>query len=212
MYMCRPPDRHTTNGCVAENPEPEKGMTDSTTSLEEQCPFRVLNDTSYDRMLRKLENGSAWEWSFTSMKCDKDTSGRCICPKNMNVLSKVEPGRIVRIENGRQYPVYRAREAGPHIAAFGGGTVVEVAVYMSLMVGKNRMRYAAEVTSSLRNMELAGAKTVKLSIHLDDEGMSGRVMRVELPITEIDRIHDTIIGARNALKRADELARCEPCA
>jgi hypothetical protein len=138
------------------------------------------------------------------MKCEKDAYGHCICPRNMNVLSKSEPGRIVRIENGRQYPVYRAREAGPHIAALGGATEVEFNVYMSRMVGENRVRYAADVASSLRSAALAGAKVVKLGIHLDDEGMSGRVLCAELPLTDIDHIHDTILlGMRDVLKRAD---------
>ena len=42
-----------------------------------EVPFRVLEDSAYDRMLSKLQKGSAWEWSFTSMMCEKDVDGNC---------------------------------------------------------------------------------------------------------------------------------------
>ena len=160
--------------------------------------FRVLNDASYDRMLRKLERGSAWEWSFKSLKCEKDTDGNCICNKNMNVLSRTEPGRIVRIEDGKQIPVYRAREASPHIAALGGSTTAKVNLHLSLMLGTNHMRYAADISSMLRNMANSGVKTIDLGIFLDDVGMSGKCMAVEIPIDSMDKIHDMIVGARAA--------------
>ena len=175
----------------------------SSSELPEHVPFRVLNDSSYDRVLRKLENGSRWEWSFTTMKCEKDASGRCVCPRNMNVLSKTEPGRIIRIENGKQYPVYRAREAGPHIAALGGSLEAEFNVYLSRMVGDGRRRYLADVTSSLRTMCLPSTKVIKLAIHFDGEGMSGNVMRTNFPVTEVDRIHEVLLGVCDVTKGAD---------
>ena len=62
---------------------------------------------AYDRMYQKLKNGSRFERSFTSVVCEKDASGKCICPKMMNVL---KDDRIIRIANGTQKPVYKVSE------------------------------------------------------------------------------------------------------
>jgi hypothetical protein len=174
-----------------------------------QPPFRVLDDGSYERMLRKLQNGSRFEWSFTSRKCDKDERGRCICPKNMNVLSRTEPGRIIRIEGGKQFPVYRAREAGPHVAALGcGGGVIELSVYMSLLTAHDGRRYMADTLAYLRSSQNSGATSVKLAIHLDEETMSGDIMRCELPIHEVERIEAMFSDLRKTLAAP---APCESC-
>ena len=38
-------------------------------------PYFVMSDAAYDRMYQKLKNGSRFEWSFTSVVCEKDASG-----------------------------------------------------------------------------------------------------------------------------------------
>ena len=58
-------------------------------------------------MYQKLKNGSRFEWTFTSVVCEKDASGKCICPKMMNVL---KDDRIIRIANGMQKLVYKVSE------------------------------------------------------------------------------------------------------
>jgi hypothetical protein len=70
-------------------------------------PYFVISDAAYDRMYQKLKKGSRFEWSFTSVVCEKDASGKCICPKMMNVL---KDDRIIRIANGTQKPVYKVSE------------------------------------------------------------------------------------------------------
>ena len=56
---------------------------------------------------QKLNNGSRFEWTFTSVVCEKDASGTCICPKMTNML---KDDRIIRIANGTQKPVYKVSE------------------------------------------------------------------------------------------------------
>jgi hypothetical protein len=64
----------------------------------------VIADTAYDRIHRKLKNGSRFVWSFATVVCEKDAQGKCICPKMMNVLTD---DKLIRISNGKQKPVYR---------------------------------------------------------------------------------------------------------
>ena len=68
-------------------------------------PFFVLNDAAYDRIYQKLSNGSRFEWTYPGT-CPHPR-GQCVCPKFMNVL---KDGKIIRIINGTQKPVYKASE------------------------------------------------------------------------------------------------------
>lgn len=68
-------------------------------------PFFVLADASYDCIYQKLMNGSRFEWTFAGT-CPHPR-GQCVCPKFMNVL---KDGKIIRIVNGTQKPVYKASE------------------------------------------------------------------------------------------------------
>ncbi len=68
--------------------------------------FFVLDDPSYDRIFQKLTNGSRFEWSFPT-KCPEPPGQVCTCPRFMNVLSE---GKIVRIVNGKQKPVYKGSD------------------------------------------------------------------------------------------------------
>jgi len=62
--------------------------------------YYILNDAAHARMLAKLEAGSRHEWSFAGT-CP--TPGDCRCPRFLNVL---KDGKIVRVINGLQRPVY----------------------------------------------------------------------------------------------------------
>ena len=68
--------------------------------------FFVLNDTAYERMKGKLQNGSRFEWSYLGV-CPHNNAADCTCPRFMNVL---KDGKIIRIMNGTQKPVYKASE------------------------------------------------------------------------------------------------------
>ena len=73
----------------------------------ESQPYFMLEDEAYDRMRAQLHGGKRFAWSYTSRCSHGGVGGACDCPKMMNVL---KDGRIVRIANGKQKPVYKASE------------------------------------------------------------------------------------------------------
>ena len=82
-------------------------LTDRYSTDWEAQPYFMVEDASYGRMLRKLLSGERFVWSYVTKCRHGGTHGRCDCPKMMNVLKN---GRIVRIANGKQKPVYKASE------------------------------------------------------------------------------------------------------
>ena len=144
-----------------------------------QQPEFVIADAAYDRMLRKLENGSRFEWSYPGT-CPH-TRGPCTCPKFMNVL---KDGKIIRIVNGMQKPVYKASE---FLAAQQDDLKCEINVYFDRF---ERAGYA----TTLKELASYATFPVKVNIHMSDRIMTKNMQSMSEIETLIDGIHDRING------------------
>ena len=75
--------------------------------IEEQMntqPFYVVEDTSYDRMMKKLQSGEKYVKSYIHHNCPyKSSKDECKCPFSLNFL---KDGVMVRANNGVLKPVF----------------------------------------------------------------------------------------------------------
>ena len=70
----------------------------------------VVNDIGYNRMLKKIKNGtSKFEWSYRGT-CPHKNNKDCKCEKMMNVIDPDDNNRLLRVCKGKRLPVYRLSE------------------------------------------------------------------------------------------------------
>ena len=151
--------------------------------------YFVISDASYDRIHRKLKNGSRFEWSFATAVCEKDAQGKCICPKMMNVL---KDHKIIRIANGKQKPVYRASDFLQNDAKVTEETVA-MNIYMKGMT-HNAQHYVEHLKEQINLFSSNGVGGFNVKIYLDCEGWSGDAMAFYVSSQEKDKLISTVEG------------------
>ena len=156
-------------------------------------PYFVVSDAAYDRMYQKLKNGSRFEWSFTSVVCEKDASGKCICPKMMNVL---KDDRIIRIANGTQKPVYKVSEFLRNQAKVDlMGASMLMNIDMS-EVQRNAANYVEYLKEQVELLFSNGCSAIDVHIKMNCDGWSGDVIKFSVPAHDKAKLLATIEGLR----------------
>ena len=156
-------------------------------------PYFVISDAAYDRMYQKLKKGSRFEWSFTSVVCEKDASGKCICPKMMNVL---KDDRIIRIANGTQKPVYKVSEFLRNQAKVDlMGASMLMNIDMSEMQ-RNAANYVEYLKEQVELLFSNGCSAIDVHIKMNCDGWSGDVIKFSVPAHDKAKLLATIEGLR----------------
>jgi len=79
----------------------------TSTLLQEQFesqPVFVMNDIAYDRMYKKLTDGSTGEWSYINI-CPHRSSAACDCPKYLNILKDGVMKKLIKGEWKQTIPL-----------------------------------------------------------------------------------------------------------
>ena len=152
-------------------------------------PYFVVNDAAYNRMYQKLKNGSRFEWTFTSVVCEKDANGECICPKMMNVL---KDDRIIRIANGTQKPVYKVSEVLWNQAKVGpASTSMRMNIYLAEMQ-RNAQNYVEYLQEQMDLLFSNGCSAIDVYMHMNCDGWSGNVVHFSVPAHDKAKLLATI--------------------
>ena len=171
----------------------QKHIMETSTNMRAAQPCFVVSDAAYDRMYQKLKNGSRFEWTFTSVVCEKDGNGKCICPKMMNVL---KDDRIIRVANGTQKPVYKASEFLLNQAKVDPAST-SVCMNISLAeVQRNAQNYVEYLQEQVDLLFSNGCSAIDVHINMNCDGWSGDVFKFSVPAHDKAKLLATIQGLR----------------
>ena len=169
----------------------QKHIMQTSTNMWAAQPYFVVSDAAYDRMYQKLKNGSRFEWTFTSVVCEKDANGKCICPKMMNVL---KDDRLIRIANGTQKPVYKVSEFLRHQAKVEpASTSICIKIYLA-EVQRNAQNYVEHLKKQVELFFSNGCSAIDVHINMNCDGWSGDVIKFSVPAHDKAKLLATIEG------------------
>ena len=152
-----------------------------------------ISDDAYDRMLSKLHAGAETVVSFTSVVCEKDAYGNCICDKIHNYLGS--DGRLKRTIDGAEVDVMRASEAVEMMRRQDAPVTASLHVYYKGFETKG-YAYVEQLKGMVDTLLQVPGTRIRVHVHLDGDGMSGRVMCGEPPPrpTTAQEMHRAIEG------------------
>lgn len=166
---------------------------DAIFGLDDRECLPCVSDEAYDRMLSKLHAGAETVASFTSVVCEKDADGNCICDKITNYLGS--DGRLKRTIDGAEVDVMRGSEAVEMMRREDTPPTAGLHIYYKGFETKGYV-YVEQLKGMVDTLLQVAGTRIRVHVHLDGNGMSGGVMSGEPPPrpTTAQEMHRVIEG------------------